>query len=123
MLTYQFRAHYAIAAARVGDLAKVDDLLAKLRPFAEFNPDNLEQTGLFYCAFVLVDLIAGVVAFSFEQPSGKPPLVSPTPAANSWHAAAAAAVHWIEVCRRLFFFTPTSAPHAPQATGERPTST
>ena len=33
----------------------------------QFNPDNLEQTGLFYCAFVLVDLLAGIVAFSFER--------------------------------------------------------
>ena len=41
LLTYQFRAHYAVAAARLGDLPKVDDLLAKLRPLAEFNPDNL----------------------------------------------------------------------------------
>ncbi len=43
LLVYLFRMHYAIAAARLGDLAKVDELLAKMRPFAEFNPDNFHS--------------------------------------------------------------------------------
>ena len=43
LLVYLFRMHYAIAAARLGDLAKVDELLAKMRPFAEFNPDNFRS--------------------------------------------------------------------------------
>jgi cellulose synthase/poly-beta-1,6-N-acetylglucosamine synthase-like glycosyltransferase len=34
---------------------------------AQFNPENLEQTGLYYLAFVMIDLIAGIVAFSFER--------------------------------------------------------
>jgi hypothetical protein len=34
---------------------------------AQFNATNLEQTGIYYLAFVLIDLIAGVVAFSFER--------------------------------------------------------
>jgi hypothetical protein len=50
LLVYHFRMHYAVAAARVAAtadpverrtlLAKVDDLLARMRPMAEFNPDN-----------------------------------------------------------------------------------
>jgi predicted ATPase/signal transduction histidine kinase len=43
LLTFHFRADYAVAAARVGDLAKADELLAKLRPYAEFNPDNFRS--------------------------------------------------------------------------------
>jgi predicted ATPase/signal transduction histidine kinase len=43
LLVYLFWTYYAITAARVGDLAKVDELLAKLRPFAEFNPDNFQS--------------------------------------------------------------------------------
>ncbi|HEV3364254.1 MAG TPA: AAA family ATPase, partial [Acidimicrobiia bacterium] len=43
LFTFHFRAHYAGSAARVGDLGKVDDLLTKLRPFAEFNPDNFRS--------------------------------------------------------------------------------
>ncbi|MDB5361700.1 MAG: glycosyltransferase, partial [Rhodospirillales bacterium] len=34
---------------------------------AQFNPENLEQTGLYYLAFVMIDLITGIVAFSFER--------------------------------------------------------
>ena len=43
LLVYLFRTHYAVAAAREGDLAKVDDLLDKLRPFAEASPDNFRS--------------------------------------------------------------------------------
>jgi signal transduction histidine kinase len=43
LLTFHFRADYAVAAARVGDLAKADELLAELRPYAEFNPDNFRS--------------------------------------------------------------------------------
>jgi len=38
-----------------------------LRHRSQFSPDNLQQTGLYYVAFILVDLIAGMVAFSFER--------------------------------------------------------
>jgi signal transduction histidine kinase/serine/threonine protein kinase/tetratricopeptide (TPR) repeat protein len=43
LLTYHFRTHHAIAAARMGNLDKVEELLAKMRPFAEFNPDNFRS--------------------------------------------------------------------------------
>jgi cellulose synthase/poly-beta-1,6-N-acetylglucosamine synthase-like glycosyltransferase/peptidoglycan/xylan/chitin deacetylase (PgdA/CDA1 family)/spore germination protein YaaH len=33
----------------------------------QFSPENLEKTGLYYLAFILVDLTAGIVAFSFER--------------------------------------------------------
>lgn len=34
---------------------------------AQFTPDNLEKTGLYYVAFILVDLTAGVIAFMLER--------------------------------------------------------
>src|SRR4029079_11499274 len=55
LLNYLFWMHYAVAAARLAvtaaaesadraaHLAKVDDLLARMRPFAEFNPDNFHS--------------------------------------------------------------------------------
>ncbi|MGH9009878.1 MAG: ATP-binding protein, partial [Acidimicrobiia bacterium] len=43
LLVYLFRMHYAVAAARIGDLAKADELLAKMRPFAEASPDNFRS--------------------------------------------------------------------------------
>jgi poly-beta-1,6 N-acetyl-D-glucosamine synthase len=33
----------------------------------QFSPDSLEWTGLYYAAFVLVDLVAGAVAFGLER--------------------------------------------------------
>lgn len=41
--------------------------LGYLQHRAQFSPDNLEKTGLYYLAFLLVDLTAGLVAFSFER--------------------------------------------------------
>ncbi|MGH9011487.1 MAG: ATP-binding protein, partial [Acidimicrobiia bacterium] len=43
LYNYLYWATYAIAAARVGELSKADSLLAKMRPFAEFNPDNFRS--------------------------------------------------------------------------------
>ena len=43
VVNYLYWANYAIAAARIGELAKADALLAKMRPFAEFNPDNFRS--------------------------------------------------------------------------------
>jgi predicted ATPase/signal transduction histidine kinase len=43
LLNYLYWANYAIAAARVGELPKADSLLAKMRPFAEFTPDNFRS--------------------------------------------------------------------------------
>jgi predicted ATPase/signal transduction histidine kinase len=40
LFNYLYWMNYAIAAARVGELPKTDSLLAKMRPLAEFNPDN-----------------------------------------------------------------------------------
>ncbi len=34
---------------------------------AQFTPDNLEKTGLYYLAFIVVDLTAGVIAFALER--------------------------------------------------------
>ena len=34
---------------------------------AQFTPDNLEKTGIYYAAFVLVDLTAGFLAFALER--------------------------------------------------------
>jgi cellulose synthase/poly-beta-1,6-N-acetylglucosamine synthase-like glycosyltransferase/peptidoglycan/xylan/chitin deacetylase (PgdA/CDA1 family)/spore germination protein YaaH len=34
---------------------------------AQFTPDNLEKTGVYYAAFILVDLTAGFIAFSLER--------------------------------------------------------
>jgi predicted ATPase/signal transduction histidine kinase len=35
-----FRVYYAVAAARLGHLDKVDELLTRIRPYAELTPDN-----------------------------------------------------------------------------------
>jgi predicted ATPase/signal transduction histidine kinase len=43
LFNYLFWMDYAIAAARVGDLVTADTLLAKMRPVAEFNPDNFRS--------------------------------------------------------------------------------
>jgi tetratricopeptide (TPR) repeat protein len=43
LFNYVYWATYAIAAARIGELSKADSLLAKMRPFAEFNPDNFRS--------------------------------------------------------------------------------
>jgi signal transduction histidine kinase len=43
LFNYLFWMDYAIAATRVGDLATADSLLAKMRPVAEFNPDNFRS--------------------------------------------------------------------------------
>ncbi|MGH9009469.1 MAG: AAA family ATPase, partial [Acidimicrobiia bacterium] len=43
LFNYLFWMDYAIAAARVEDLATADSLLAKMRPVAEFNPDNFRS--------------------------------------------------------------------------------
>jgi predicted ATPase/signal transduction histidine kinase len=40
VFNYGFWVHYAIAAGRSGDLGKVDEVLDRLRPMAEYNPDN-----------------------------------------------------------------------------------
>ena len=34
---------------------------------AQFTPDNLEKTGFYYLAFIMVDLTAGVIAFLLER--------------------------------------------------------
>jgi predicted ATPase/signal transduction histidine kinase len=45
LFNYLFWTHYAVAAARVGDLGKADEILERLRPMAGFNPDNFAS----YC--------------------------------------------------------------------------
>jgi predicted ATPase/signal transduction histidine kinase len=43
LINYVYRMHDAIAAARMGDLPKVDRLLNKMKPFADFCPDNFRS--------------------------------------------------------------------------------
>jgi predicted ATPase/signal transduction histidine kinase len=43
LINYVFRMHDAIAAARMGDLAKVDRVLNKMEPFADLCPDNFRS--------------------------------------------------------------------------------
>ncbi|HEV8625199.1 MAG TPA: AAA family ATPase, partial [Acidimicrobiia bacterium] len=43
LINYVFRMHDAIAAARMGDLPKVDRVLNKMEPFADFCPDNFRS--------------------------------------------------------------------------------
>jgi predicted ATPase/signal transduction histidine kinase len=43
LLNYQFWAHFAVAAARTGRLTKVEQLVERMRPFADFNPDNFRS--------------------------------------------------------------------------------
>ncbi len=43
LFSYLFWVDHAVAAARLGELAKVEEILDRLRPFAEFNPDNFRS--------------------------------------------------------------------------------
>ena len=77
LVNYLYWLHYAIAAGRLATatdnpdaratyLAKVDDLLARMRPFAEFNPDNFRSyysLGLAERARAVGDTDAAIVGY------------------------------------------------------------